>query len=772
MAHNDHYLRNAAGCFNNDFYRSIMEQARDIILVVAPGGRLIDANQAAVNAYGYSIEELRSMYVRDLRSAETRTAVEVQLKVAQQEGILFRTVHLRCNGETFPVEVSSRRVFTYEGEVVVSIVRDITAMVAAEKASRAQEEQLQSLYEELTASHEELLASDEELRQQFDEVLIQEEAIRRQNVMLKALHDTVRGLMHRHNTADLLKRIIAVATELVGTPHGFIWNLDVEKGVFRRNLGLGICESDIGREIPIDQGMVGAVYQTGEPVIVNDYQIWRHSSPLSFQCEQLFAVLQVPLKAQGQVIGVIGLGYCEEGRAFGAVETDILSRFAELASIALDNAYLIHSFQRMAYYDALTGLPNRRHLQEALNQELANLGRNGPGGALLFVDMDDLKMINDTMGHSYGDAVIMKAGDYLVGEAGENALVARIGGDEFIVLLPHESSRAKVAAVADNMVKLLSRDYETGDSRTHMSASIGIALYPADGDTAEELFKNADLALYAAKASGKNVWRFYEASLQLNAYENMLLKRDLREAVERGEMSLNYQPLIDARSGKVVSFEALLRWTSAVHGSVPPSRFIPLAEESDIIQKIGKWTIRQACRFARKLAAMGKEDIRVAVNVSPRQLAADDFVAFVCAAINDTGIKPAQLVIEITENILIASMEDSTHKLSELQALGVCLALDDFGTGYSSLTYLRNLPVGTLKIDKSFIDKIVSDEAQFHFISSIINMAHMLRLRVVAEGVETGEQLERLRECKCDLIQGYFFSRPTSEQEAIMFLEQ
>jgi len=351
-------------------------------------------------------------------------------------------------------------------------------------------------------------------------------------------------------------------------------------------------------------------------------------------------------------------------------------------------------------------------------------------------------------------------------------MVARIGGDEFIVLLPGARSRDKVAEVAGRMAVLLNRNYDIGDSSVHMSASIGVALYPADGETADDIYKKADLALYAAKKGGKHTWRFYEAGMQKAAYEKMLIKRDLHKAIERGELSLHYQPVVETRSHRIVGFEALLRWTSPEHGSVPPSQFIPLAEESDTIQKIGKWVLKEACFFARRLSESGRGDLRVAVNVSPRQLAMDDFVATVRAAIDRTGIQPKQLEIEITENVLIISIEDSRSKLEELRAIGVSISLDDFGTGYSSLTRLRLLPVSTIKIDKSFIDQILSEDAQLPYVRAIVDMAKILGLAVVAEGVETKEQLDRLTHCRCDYFQGYFFSRPVPEQEAVLLLER
>jgi len=428
--------------------------------------------------------------------------------------------------------------------------------------------------------------------------------------------------------------------------------------------------------------------------------------------------------------------------------------------------------RRMAYYDSLTGLPNRAYIQEHLALELEKEDRGDTKGVVLFVDMDDLKMINDTHGHSCGDGVIITAGAYLFAEAGEKAVVARIGGDEFIVWVPGEIDRGRISSVADRMVKILGREYATGETKTHMSASIGIAFYPTDGDTVDDIFKNADLALYAAKGSGKNTWRFYDPILQTIAYENMNLKHGLREAIERGELYLNYQSLIDTLDGKIVGYEALLRWKSSEYGVVEPKRFIPLAEESNLIIKIGRWVIAEACAFARKLQDMGNEDVRVSINVSPLQLEAADFVQFVSEMINEAGIRPNQIEIEITENALMSSLVDSIFKLLELCSIGVHLSLDDFGTGYSSLTYLRDLPVGTLKIDKSFIDQITVDAGQLQFVCSIIDMAHVLNLKVVAEGVETREQMEKLTESKCDFIQGYYFSYPVSETEAILQLKR
>ena len=426
--------------------------------------------------------------------------------------------------------------------------------------------------------------------------------------------------------------------------------------------------------------------------------------------------------------------------------------------------------RRMAYFDALTGLPNRAHLNERLSDELQRSRSGDAQGVVLFIDLDDLKTVNDTFGHTTGDEIITMAGNRIAAEAGGGAFVARIGGDEFIVIIPDEGDRARVSSIADGMIKALGRVHETVGTNFHMSASIGIAVYPADGETAEEILKNADNALYAAKRDGKNCWRFYEAAMQTEAYDRMLLINSLRYAIERGELLLHYQPQVLVDSRAVVGFEALVRWMSPELGSVPPSRFIPLAEESGLIQSIGEWVLREACRFARRLAELGQGDIHVAVNVSPYQLSSGDFVGTVRATLAEFGVEPGQLMLEITESVLMVSLEDVTPKFAELRAAGVRLSLDDFGVGYSSLTYLRYLPVSTLKIDKSFVEMISTDVSVAEIIGSIIDLAHILKMSVVAEGVETEQQLTYLAAKGCDCIQGYIFSQPLPESEAVEYL--
>lgn len=428
--------------------------------------------------------------------------------------------------------------------------------------------------------------------------------------------------------------------------------------------------------------------------------------------------------------------------------------------------------RHIAYTDILTGLPNRAGLNEWMDREMERVRRGESAGIVLFIDLDDLKAVNDTFGHTYGDAIIIEAGKRISEAAGSDAIVGRIGGDEFLAILPGRRDHHAVTWLADGIISALCQDFDVFGERFHISASAGAAIYPDDGDTFEEIFKNADNAMYAAKNAGKNCWKYYDANMQILAYEKMLLTNSLRHAIERGELFVYYQPQVELGSGVVVGFEALLRWNSPEHGAISPVRFIPLAEQSGLIKTIGDWVLREACRFARRLADLGKGDIHVAVNVSPYQLCGDDYIDSVRNAINRAGIAPHQLELEITENALIASLKESTYRLAQLKAMGVRLALDDFGTGYSSLTYLQRLPVQTLKIDKAFTDLITTDGSHKEIVRSIVDLAHVMKMSVVAEGVETERQIMYLAQYRCDFLQGFFISQPLPEDDAVLFLSK
>ncbi len=593
--------------------------------------------------------------------------------------------------------------------------------------------------------------------------------IGRQNQLLRKLAETTEFLVDELDLDKSLKNILKQATAFMGIPHGFVQLFDQEGNNAVFHCGSGRYESQVGKRMHAgEKGILAEILRTGKLVVIDDYAHWPDRLTGSL-ADEITTAMQAPLNIDGKTIGSFGLTLFGEKMVIDPAKIAVFAQFATIANIAVKNALSHQKTNHQAFHDSLTGLPNRSNLNMRLEEEIQKAQREKSAGAVMFVDIDDLKTVNDHFGHTCGDSVIVAAGQNIADAVGDRAFLARVGGDEFFVILPDEEDLANITRITERVSLAVQGEYEVGGQRIHMSASLGVARYPGDGNTAEELMKQADIAMYAAKSAGKNCWRLYEPGMLKDTYEKMVLTNSLRKALENGELFLHYQPLISLRGGGVVSFEALLRWNSPEHGMVSPLRFIPLAEQSGLILTIGQWVIGEACKFARDLADSGRQNVHVAVNVSSRQLAADDFVEMVRRSISETGIHSAQLEVEITESLLIESLEDGTRKLAELKALGIRLSLDDFGTGFSSLTYLRNLPVATLKIDKSFIDRILEDKVQEGFIRSIIDMSHVLGLNVVAEGVETQEQLSKLTQLGCDCVQGYVFSRPVSQENAMRF---
>jgi diguanylate cyclase (GGDEF)-like protein/PAS domain S-box-containing protein len=427
--------------------------------------------------------------------------------------------------------------------------------------------------------------------------------------------------------------------------------------------------------------------------------------------------------------------------------------------------------EQMAYYDSLTGLPNKNNLYKWLTEQMAQSKAGNLEGIVLFIDLDQLKMFNDAYGHNFGDRIIVTASRRILEVMDKKAFLARIGGDKFVIVLLGKYHNGQVKVVANKIINALGKKQEHLETGIHITASIGIAHYPKDGDTADEIIKNAENAMYKAKKHGKNCWGFYDESMQIEARKEIRMIEGLRAAIKLGELSLVYQPQIVFPQKTVGGVEALLRWDSHEFGNVSPAKFIPLAEQSDLINSIGKWAMTKVCSFAGRLAKSGSDNIRVAVNISARQVVSEDFVKTISNAIKSAGIEPKQLEIELTESLLMTSLEDAISKLNKVKEMGVNLALDDFGTGYSSLTYLRKLPVGIIKIDKSFIDMIETDDLGAKMIVAIINMAKAINLTVVAEGVETEKQMEYLLNEGCTNIQGYLLCKPLQEDEVYKFIQ-
>ncbi|MGZ8353259.1 MAG: EAL domain-containing protein [Allosphingosinicella sp.] len=410
----------------------------------------------------------------------------------------------------------------------------------------------------------------------------------------------------------------------------------------------------------------------------------------------------------------------------------------------------------LAFHDALTGLPNRAVFADHLARTVAKAGESADHVAVLCVDLDGFKAVNDIYGHPAGDALLIAAAQRLRSAVRGHELVARLGGDEFAVVQAGGEQPGHGGLLAQRVVEALAEPFAIGSDTVRISASVGVALFPADAADPESLVKNADMALYRAKADGRGTARFYEAAMDEALRRRRQLEADLRQAIGRGELSVHYQPLADLGSGSILGFEALLRWTHRELGPIGPATFIPLAEESGLILKLGEWVLREACTEAARWTPA----LKLSVNLSPVQFTQGDLAAEVEAILAETGLDPVRLELEVTEGLLIKDAEKAIVILERLKALGVQIAMDDFGTGFSSLSYFRMFPFDKVKIDQSFIRDMIGNPQARAIIRSVIGLGQGLGMPVVAEGVETAEQLDALRAEGCDQVQGYWISRP------------
>jgi len=480
----------------------------------------------------------------------------------------------------------------------------------------------------------------------------------------------------------------------------------------------------------------------------------------------------------------------EFGRGNLTLEIDVASNdeVGELAQSFKDMRQNLQSsneqIRYLAYHDHLTGLPNRLMFNDYLEHSLGRARRAGETLALLYIDLDNFKRINDTLGHHAGDELLkllaqrlrssLRREDYLARTESEQETdaVARVGGDEFTIILPAIKSPYAAASVATRVLEMLSHPFSVGSHEIFVTASIGITTYPHDAKNAEALVKNADVAMYHAKEEGKNNYQYYSESMNVAALERLTLENRLRGALERDELLLHYQPLVDARSQHIIGVEALIRWQHPDLGLLPPAQFIPLAEESGLIVPIGEWVLRTACRQMKQWRDAGMNNLRMSVNLSNQQFRREPLDGVIEGILDETGLPPECLEVELTESSIMQSEKTAARMLTAIKRLGVRIALDDFGTGYSSLSYLRRFPIDTLKIDRSFVKDIVTNHDDAAIISAIIAMAETLKLSVTAEGVEDLQQFEFLREHGCHTIQGFLFSHPVPPEEIERLLQQ
>ncbi|GAC03535.1 two-component system response regulator [Paraglaciecola chathamensis] len=444
-----------------------------------------------------------------------------------------------------------------------------------------------------------------------------------------------------------------------------------------------------------------------------------------------------------------------------------------------------HELHQLAFYDSLTGLPNRQYLMQDLQRFLAMAERNNYQAAMLFIDLDRFKRINDTMGHSYGDKLLRKVAHRLQANLRDSDTFARVGseqssqepqlssfgGDEFTIFLSRLNDPNEAMLVAERVIRSFSTPFQLEQFEVVVTPSIGISMFPNDGDNAETLLKNADTAMYFAKQSGRCCYKFYQDSMNAKAAARLQLEQDLRRALKSDEIVPFYQPQICAQSGRIVGVEALVRWLPAKGGIIPPDEFIPIAEETGLINELGRLVLERGCYQAKQWFDEGNP-VRMAINVSAHQFRQLDFTQVVADVLQQCGLAPELLELELTESVIMSDAEENIARLIELKALGVSLAVDDFGTGYSSLSYLKRFPIDILKIDRSFMCDVNSAPDDLAIVEAILALAESLKLGVIAEGIEYGSQIAILKNTNQLLLQGYLFSRPVAAEYISPLLNQ
>lgn len=504
-------------------------------------------------------------------------------------------------------------------------------------------------------------------------------------------------------------------------------------------------------------------------------QITRSSHTSSLAHSRLLAEMGAdhlwvyPVFWQGSICAFVAIG----SQTWLTEDDPNWSEFRDLASrvgIAIATHEREQKLLLEAQYDGLTGLPNRILLQDRLKLAMEHSDYTGKAMWVVFIDLDRFKVVNDSMGHSVGDELLKEIGRRLMEETRDSDTVARFGGDEFVIVLSGDAGENIQLSVLNRIMQTVAEPAYIHHHELISSCSIGIAVYPSDGNNAETLIKNADIAMYRAKELGRNNYQFFTQDLNDKAAERMQMISLLRKAIEHDEFTLHYQPKVDLHTHQIVGLEALLRWQNTALGNVTPDKFIPVAEEAGLIIPIGEWVLQTACKQMMSWQQIGIKPLLMSVNVSARQFQEETFVEKITNILSETGLAAKYLELELTENILMDGSDATINTLNTIKSLGITLSIDDFGTGYSNLSYLNKLPIDILKIDKAFIDAVTSTKQKAPIVDTIIQFAQNLNLKVVAEGVETAAQVRYLKKQQCDQIQGYFFSKPLPAKAATTLL--
>ena len=585
--------------------------------------------------------------------------------------------------------------------------------------------------------------------------------------LLEALSTVERMIADRAPLTEILDAIVASVARLVGDELVGLRLLDPEmRGAIRMVASRGI-PSDMYQEVAggaIDAGASGLALEEDRVVVIENYL--DHSSALpAFTRLGVRAAAAAPVRLDGKPVGSLVVASSVVGRRYRETERDALAAFAEHASLAVTDAARTRHMLHSALHDALTGLPNRALFSDRLDQRLVGGRHERPPTAVLFLDVDALKRINDSLGHLVGDEVLVETARRLTMCVRTEDTVARLAGDEFTVLLDAVSNESEALAVANRLLEAIRQPIAAGGRQLSLTASVGVRLAQAGVDRSADVMRGADLAMYEAKSRGGGAVALFHRDLDQRAVRRLELEGELRAAMKAGELRVLYQPIVALPSGRIVGVEALVRWDRGSRGLVSPAEFIPLAEETGLIVELGAWVLAEACRTVVGLDRETGTALNLSVNLSARQLLEPGLEATVAAALSASGLGAGRLTLEITEGVLMADTAATIDRLGSLRGLGVRVAIDDFGTGYSSLGYLRRFPLDAVKIDRSFIEDVTEGTRQAALVHAIVELCRTLELDTVAEGVETQDQADRLTDLGCELAQGFLFGRPMTARD-------
>jgi diguanylate cyclase (GGDEF)-like protein/PAS domain S-box-containing protein len=847
-------------------YQSLLKLANDIILLLDDQGRIVEANDRAVVAYGYARTELLGRDVRQLRAPDALADFDRHWHAACGEGALFETRHRRADGRTFPVEVSARRIEAGGKVWCQSIIRNISERKLAEQKIR----RLTSLYNVLSQTNQAIVhhQNRQELFQDICRIAVELGFLRMavitsidlsaekvspaaacgadQSFLDTINFQTLRGfdghgptmkvvgerrpyvcndvaadpsLQYRQEAAECFGFQSAAVFPLYcgGQIFGTLNLYAAEKDFFDPDLvavleemaaditfALNNFEREAARKKAEERlletsATLRALYQaTPLPVMITDPEgrttFWNPAAEQVFGWTEDEVVGRTPplVSADEQGEFLRNLARVKNGEPLRGVEVrrqrrdgrllDMLLFAAPLCDVQGQVSGIVALFMDvseqkrardhivcLAHYDQLTGLANRTLLREGFVRETSRARREGHSLALCLLDFDKFKTVNDALGHSLGDKLLIQAARRLEDSLRPTDVICRPGGDEFLLLLSGLENPQDSGKVARKILQNLARPFSLEGHTVRMSASMGITIFPEDGLELDTLFRNADTAMYAAKEKGRNRFMFFRGEMDQRIRDRLDLENTLRTALEERTFFLHYQPQVAIGSGRIIGAEALLRYRHPERGLIPPDKLIPVAEDSGLIVPIGEWILDEACRQLHLWREKGLTDLTMAINLSPVQIFQEDFAIRAKAIFERHRIPPGRLNLELTESIFMAEDERVRQTLLDLKKLGLGISLDDFGTGYSSLSYLKRYAVDEIKIDRAFIQDVCSDPGDAAIVRATIQMAHSLGLNTVAEGVETAEQLEFLRQQQCDLYQGYLCSRPLPADEFYSF---